>query len=97
MKNCERCNVRKQREINNGEKYIILYIYYKLGCMDKREVTSSESKNCMGRPGKKLNTSLDISTKRSNKKQKAKFAITDITNQDFRKLLKKFNNSPYLG
>ena len=25
------------------------------------------------------------------------FAITDITNQDFRKLLKKFNDSPYLG
>ena len=81
MKNCERCNVRKHREINNGEKYIILYIYYKLGCMEKREVTSSESNNYMGRPGNKMNTYLDLSTKRSNKKQKAKFDITDITNQ----------------
>ena len=29
-------------------------------------------------------------------KQKAGFAISYITNQDFRKLLKNFRNSPYL-
>ena len=46
----------------------------------------------MGRLGKGLITSLSLRTKRSNKKQKSKFAITDITNQYFRKLLKKFNN-----
>ena len=34
---------------------------------------------------------------KSNKKQKARFSITKITNEDFSKLLKKFNNSPYLG
>ena len=28
---------------------------------------------------------------------KARFVNTDITNQDFRKSLKNFNNSPYLG
>ena len=48
-------------------------------------------------PSKGLNTSMYIMTKRSTKKQKARFAITDITNQDFRKLLKKFKDSPYLG
>ena len=48
-------------------------------------------------PGKGLTDSLSISTKRPNKEQKAKFSITDITNQDFRDFLKKFGNSPYLG
>ena len=42
-------------------------------------------------------TSLDVRTKSSNKKKKARFSNTDITNQDFRKLLRKFNNFPYLG
>ena len=51
----------------------------------------------MGRPGKGLNNSLDLRTKRSNKKQKARFDITDINNQEFRKFIKKFNNLPYLG
>ena len=60
--------------------------------MDKREVTSSESNNYMGIPCKGLTTSLTLSTKRSNKKQKERFYITDITSQDFRKLLKKFKN-----
>ena len=30
-------------------------------------------------------------------KQKTRFAINVITQQDFRNLLKKFKNSPYLG
>ena len=63
--------------------------------MDKREITSSESKDYMVRPGKCLTNSLDISTKRSNKRQKARFAITDITNQDFSKLPKNVNNLGY--
>ena len=40
---------------------------------------------------------LYLGTKSSNKKQKARFSITDINNQGFREFLKKFNNSPYLG
>ena len=51
----------------------------------------------MGRLGKGLTASIDLSTKRQNKKQKLRFAITDITTQDIRKFLKKFINSPYLG
>ena len=51
----------------------------------------------MRRPGKGMTTSLDISTRSSNKKQKTKFSITGITNQDLSKFLKKFNNSPYIG
>ena len=48
-------------------------------------------------PGKGMNTSLVLCIKRSNKKQKASFYITDITNQDFRQLLKNFDNSLYVG
>ena len=47
--------------------------------------------------GKGINNSLDLSTKRSNKKQNAMFSITDINKQYFRKLLKKFDNSPSIG
>ena len=48
-------------------------------------------------PGRGLTTPLALSTKRPNKKQKARFAITEINNQDYRKLLNNFKNSPYLG
>ena len=44
----------------------------------------------MVRTGKGMTTSLDLIIKRSNKKRKARFDITDITKQDFRKLLKEF-------
>ena len=51
----------------------------------------------MGRTAKGLNKYLDISTKGPKKKQNTRFAITENNNQDFRKLLNKFNNTPYLG
>ena len=51
----------------------------------------------MGRTGKGLNTSLDLSNKRSKKKQKPRFAITEITNQYLRDFLNNFKNSPYIG
>ena len=44
-----------------------------------------------------MNESIMLMTKNPNNKQKTRFAITDITNQDFRKLLKEIKNSPYLG
>ena len=50
----------------------------------------------MGRPGKGMTISLALRTKNPNTKQKSRCAITEITKQDFRKILKKFNNSPYL-
>ena len=39
---------------------------------------------------------MALRTKRKNNKQKARFTITDINNQEFRKFLKKFRNSIYL-
>ena len=62
----------------------------KLDFMDKREFTSSESRYYMGIPGDGLNISLDFRTKMSNKKQNSRFAITEITNQEFSKLITKF-------
>ena len=38
---------------------------------------------------------MDIRTKIPNKR--ARIAITDITNQDFSKLIKEFKNSTYIG
>ena len=40
MKSCGRQNVRKYRDIHNGEQYIILYKYSKVDFMEKREFTS---------------------------------------------------------
>ena len=57
--------------------------------MDMKEVRFSESMDYMGITCKKLTTSLAVSNKSTNKKQKESFAITETTNQDFRKLLKK--------
>ena len=48
-------------------------------------------------PGKGLPNSLALRTKKPNKNQTANFYITDITNQDLRKLIKNFRNSNYLG
>ena len=64
MTSCVRINVRRHREIKNGEKYIILDISYKIDCLYKMLVNSLKSKDYMGRPVKELTNSLDLSTKR---------------------------------
>ena len=97
MTNYGRCNVRKHREIKNGEQNNILEISYNLEYMEQRKVTSSYSNDYMERSDKVHTTSLKLRTKTSNKNQKARFAITEIINKDYREFLKKFNNSPYLG
>ena len=51
----------------------------------------------MRRLGTGLIIYLYIGTKRSNNNKKARFSITVINNEDFRKLLMGFSNSPYLG
>ena len=44
IKFCCRRNVRKHRDINNGEQYITLDIYLKFVNMNKINITHSESK-----------------------------------------------------
>ena len=65
---CGRRNVKKHRDIKNGEKYIILDVSSRLYFLDKREVTSSYSKDCMGIPGKGMTTYMDLRNKSQNKK-----------------------------
>ena len=56
--------------------------------MDKREVTSSQSRDYMEKSGKGLTNSMDLRTKSPNKKQKERFSITDITNLVFQEVAK---------
>ena len=97
MTSCVRRNVMKHVYINNGEQYIISDISSKLDFIEKREVNSSESKYYIGIPGKGMTTFLALRTKIPNKRQKARFAITDSTKQDFSNFVKKFDNSCYPG
>ena len=52
MKNCYRCNIRKHREIKGSDKYVALDISFKFDSLYKMEITSSESKDNLGRSGK---------------------------------------------
>ena len=73
-------NVIKHREIKNGEKYIILDIPLKFGSLDKMKITSSETKDYLGRSRKGLITSLVLNTiVRSKKKKNSRYAITNIS------------------
>ena len=98
MKNCVRRNVRKQREIKNGEKYIALKISLKFGSLDKMEITSSEQKDYLGRSGKGLITSLGIETiGRSNKNKNSRYAINNVIMKYLSKIVKEFESLPYKG
>ena len=56
-----------------------------------------ESIDYVGILGKGLTAYLTLRTKSPDKKQNARTPITDIINQDLWKLLKEFDDSPYLG
>ena len=53
--------------------------------MNKKEVNYLESRDYMGIQGKGITNSTYIRTKSPNKKQKARFAITEITKQNLSK------------
>ena len=59
--------------------------------------TSSWSCDYMGRSGDGMTTSLALRTKSPNKIQNVGFSITDITYQDFRKMIKGLNYITYIG
>ena len=60
MKNCGHRNVRKHREIKNGEKYITLDISLKFDSLDKMKIKSSDPKEYLGRSLKGLINSLGL-------------------------------------
>ena len=73
MKSCSRCNVRKQREIKNGEEYITLDISLKFVSLYKMKITSSGPKYYLNRSIKGLIASMGIKTiVRSKKNKKCK-------------------------
>ena len=73
MKNCSRLNVRKHREIKGSDKYATLDISLKFDCLDKMTITSSESKDNLGR-------SLVIKAKATPKKcKKSRYAIGNVS------------------
>ena len=91
MKNCGRRNVRKHKEIKVSDKYVTLDISSKFDSMDKMKITSSESKRKLEISGKGLLTSLGFKTKaRSAKIQKARYAIGNVREKEFSKIIKDF-------
>ena len=63
MKNCSRCNVRTHREIKGSDKHVNLDISLKFDSLEKMKITSSESKEKLGRSEKGLIKYLDLKDK----------------------------------
>ena len=95
MKNSGRRNVRKHREIENGEKYITLNISFKLGSLVKMKITSSEPKDYLGISGKSLITSVSHNTNGRSKGKKARYAIISISIKDLSSIIKEFGKFPH--
>ena len=85
MKNCGRCNVRKHRDIKNGENYITLDINLNFFSLDKMKITSSEPNDYLGKSAKELITSLGLKI------------ICNVSLKDISKIVKEFDNLPYEG
>ena len=72
MKKCGRRNVRKHIEIKGGDKYVTWDISLKFDSLEKMIITSSESKDNLGRSGKGLITPMGLKAEarpRSTKRQ----------------------------
>ena len=95
MKNCGRCNVRKHIDIKGSDKYITLDISLKVDSLDKMKITSSESKDNLGRSGKGLINYLGIKAKaRPNKYKKARYSIRNVSKKDPSKIIREFEKLP---
>ena len=91
MKNCGRRNFRKRNEIKGSEKYVTLGISSTFDSLDKKKITSSESKGKLERSGKGLINSLDFKTKtRLQRYKKSRYAIVILIKKDLSKIMKEF-------
>ena len=106
MKNCGRSNVtkhkeirgsdnyvtlKKHKEIRGSDKYVTLDISSKFDSLDKRKITSSESKVKLEISGKWLITSLGFKAKsRPQKYKKARCAIRNVSEKDIYRIIKDF-------
>ena len=96
MKNCSRCIVRKHREIKGSDKYVTLETSLKFDSLYKTRITSSESKDHLGRSGKGLINSMGFKTKERPKKyKKIRYAIGDVSKKDLSKIIREFEKLPY--
>ena len=89
IKNCGRRNVRKHREIRGSDKYVTMDISLKFDSLDKMKITSSESKDNLGRSVNGLITSLGLKTKtRTHKRKKARYAIVNVSKEELSKIIR---------
>ena len=91
MKNCVCCKVRKHKDIKGSDKSVTLDISSNFDSMVKMKTTSSESKEKLEISGKELVTALAFKTKvRLQKFKKARYAIGNVSEKDFSKIIKEF-------
>ena len=76
MQNCGLRKVTKQKDIKGSDKIVTLNISAKFDSLNNMETTSSESKEKLGRSGKRLVTDLAFKTKvRWQKCKKERYSI----------------------
>ena len=97
IKNCGLRNVRKHRDIKNGDKYTTLDISLKFGSMYKMRITSSKPKYYLGRSRKGLITSMGLITNVRAKKKKARYNITNVSMKDLSNIIRDFEKFPFKG
>ena len=91
MKNCSRSKVRKHKKIKGSDKYVTLDISAEFDNLNKTETTSSDSREKLERSEKGLVTALAFKTKvRLQKYKKEKYAIRNVSEKDFSKIIKDF-------
>ena len=96
MKNCDRRNVGKHREIRGSDKYVTLDISLKFDILDKIKITSSESKEKLERSRKELITSLGFKDKvRPHKYKNARYAIVNVSKKYLSKIIREFEKLTY--
>ena len=89
MKNGGRRKVRKHKEIKGSDKIVTLNVSAKFDSLNKKKITSSESKGKLGRSRKGSVTVLDFNTKAGSQKyKKARHAIRNVSEKDLSKNIK---------
>ena len=92
MKNCVNKNVSKPREIKGSDKYITLEISLKFDSLENMRITSSDTKDNLGRSGNGLITSLGLKPKASPKKyRKETYDIVSVRKKGFSKIIWDFD------
>ena len=98
MKNYGHHNVRKHREIKDGERYITLEISLKFGSLDKMKITSSDPNYYLGISWKKLINTVGLKTIVGSKKnKKTRYAITNVSMKYLSEIIKESEKLPYEG